>query len=266
MTTERSTHRHGATIRALAVWSAITVLGLAVAAAGTSLCPTSDLGSARTLDDLVVLVAAAAIVGCAGWAWAAASVVVIEVLRGAGDRGGAARGRAGVVPTWWRRLVLVACGVAVVGAGSTLPAGAQPVVAPRSDRVGSPALGAGAIGLPPVGSAVPEALRGPDRPTTRGPRLDGLRPPDRATDGHRLRPVEATRAPAAVVVRPGDCLWALAAAQPDVEESDDSQVARRVRWLWEHNRAVIGDDPDLILPGQQLRTPTGGPDRHEEPR
>jgi nucleoid-associated protein YgaU len=59
---------------------------------------------------------------------------------------------------------------------------------------------------------------------------------------------------AEVVVHRGDTLWSIVRRQlgPDVS---DAEVA--VAWpaWYQTNRAVIGPDPDLILPGQILRAP-----------
>ena len=72
-----------------------------------------------------------------------------------------------------------------------------------------------------------------------------------AADGgpfDRLAPPAAAAAstapgPAVVVVRRGDTLWGFAGPEWP-------------RW-YAANRAVIGDDPDLILPGQRLVVPGG---------
>jgi nucleoid-associated protein YgaU len=65
----------------------------------------------------------------------------------------------------------------------------------------------------------------------------------------------------AVLVRPGDSLWLITAHRlgPNAESAD-------VAAAWPHwyaaNRAVIGDDPNLILPGQLLSPPrANGPRR-----
>lgn len=61
-----------------------------------------------------------------------------------------------------------------------------------------------------------------------------------------------------VVVRAGDSLWSIAArALP--KSSADRQIAQAWPRWWSANRAVIGDDPDLIHPGAQLSAP--GPNR-----
>jgi hypothetical protein len=63
-----------------------------------------------------------------------------------------------------------------------------------------------------------------------------------------------------VLVRPGDSLWSIAAAQLGRDI-----VPAEIAVAWPHwysaNRAVIGADPDLIKPGQRLAPPasTGSP-------
>lgn len=57
-----------------------------------------------------------------------------------------------------------------------------------------------------------------------------------------------------VVVRPGDTLWDLA-AEGLPQAADDATVAARCRLIYELNRDLIGDDPDLIHPALRLRLP-----------
>lgn len=68
------------------------------------------------------------------------------------------------------------------------------------------------------------------------------------------RPLPTGAPLAEVVVRRGDTLWSIAARQ-----LPPSAAATRIDALWhrwyERNRAVIGADPDLLLPGQVLRAP-----------
>lgn len=68
------------------------------------------------------------------------------------------------------------------------------------------------------------------------------------------------RAPRDVVVRAGDCLWAITAR----ELRDPSAARVSARWpsWWRTNRRVIGSDPNLIQPGQRLRRPEPLPWRH----
>lgn len=85
--------------------------------------------------------------------------------------------------------------------------------------------------------------------------LAGLPLPDRATGGPAEPAASAETPDGALVVRPGDSLWALAAARlgPD---ATPVEVDRAWRVLYRLNRPVVGPDPDLIRPGQQLQLPT----------
>lgn len=56
------------------------------------------------------------------------------------------------------------------------------------------------------------------------------------------------------VVLRGDTLWDIAAESLGGSPSDADVLREMTRWH-EANRDVVGDDPDLILPGQVLRTP-----------
>lgn len=57
-----------------------------------------------------------------------------------------------------------------------------------------------------------------------------------------------------VVVRPGDCLWTIAATALGPSASNAEIAAEWPRW-YAANRHVIGADPDLLLPGTPLRIP-----------
>jgi nucleoid-associated protein YgaU len=60
-----------------------------------------------------------------------------------------------------------------------------------------------------------------------------------------------------IVVR-GDCLWDIAATRLLDQHGHlptSSEIATAVRAWWTANADVIGPDPDLLLPGQVLRTP-----------
>jgi len=136
----------------------------------------------------------------------------------------ATRGHAGRrvpgIPTSWRRLVLLACGT-TLAAGLAVPASADPGLAglPLPDRA--------------TGGAAPPVTAAPATPVV-------LTPPASPID------------PA--TVRHGDSLWDLAAAQLDPDASP-AEVDRQWRRLYDLNRPVVGPDPDLIHPGQQLRLP-----------
>ncbi|QSF58638.1 LysM peptidoglycan-binding domain-containing protein [Nocardioides sp. zg-1228] len=169
--------------------------------------------------DVVVAGCATALAAALAWLWVVTSVTVAALARGSVPTGGGAV----------RRLVLAACGVAVV-AGGALPAQA--------------AAGDGAEVL--------AGLRLPERAVT---------PAVVARSGaHRAAPAATSRAGRPVgeedyVVRAGDSLWSIARAHP----APGSDTETRWRAIWHHNRAVVGDDPDLIHPGQALRLPASHP-------
>ncbi|WP_202033141.1 LysM peptidoglycan-binding domain-containing protein [Nocardioides sp. WS12] len=91
---------------------------------------------------------------------------------------------------------------------------------------------------------------GPDAPLGTEA-LDGLPLPDRATGGG---PAEAPADALVVRVRPGDSLWTIAA-----RELGPGASAAQVTSYWHRihaaNADVIGSDPDLLLPDQQLHLP-----------
>jgi nucleoid-associated protein YgaU len=93
--------------------------------------------------------------------------------------------------------------------------------------------------------AGPARLGVPDRPT------EGA--PTRYTDLRSGREIKTTKT-GRRVVRPGDSLWALVAAELGPDATDPVVAARWPQW-YAANRGVIGPDPDLILPGQVLRIP-----------
>jgi nucleoid-associated protein YgaU len=72
------------------------------------------------------------------------------------------------------------------------------------------------------------------------------------------RPTQHRDATRTVVVQPGDSLWRIAA-----EHLPGHPTPKRIARAWPRwyaaNRAVIGDDPNLIVPGQHLHTPPERP-------
>lgn len=83
--------------------------------------------------------------------------------------------------------------------------------------------------------------KSPDEETSddRAPRDDGPR------DGPRAAP---DRAPRIHVVEPGESLWSIAGEFTD----STADQAELVAAIHAENRAIIGADPDLIMPGQRL--------------
>lgn len=211
--------------RSLAVWLAVTAATAAGAAAGPGAwhLVTPDAGTAQ-FADLLVAVCAAGLLVALSWLWLITTVTVVELATG--------RIRAGGGTT--RRLVLLACGAAVL-AGTATPALAAD---------GDSAILAG-LSLPDR-SVTTSEVHHRQTPSRRTPRTVDSRP-DPAPRDH--------------VVRPGDSLWSIAEAAPGATED----VEERWREIWAANRDVIGDDPDLILPGQRLHLPEPPrPDTHRD--
>jgi nucleoid-associated protein YgaU len=59
-----------------------------------------------------------------------------------------------------------------------------------------------------------------------------------------------------VVVRRGDSLWSIAARHLGPDASDAEIAGAWPAWF-QANRDLVGDDPDLLRPGQVLRAPEG---------
>lgn len=143
---------------------------------------------------------------------------------------------------------LLAATAILAGGSSRLVAAIAPVAMRR-------ALLAGAAGVLVVGPAHAETLAAPDA----GHHLvDGLPLPDRPDVAERaVRGVlPAAAGPRVVEVRRGDTLWAIAARSLPAGSTATEIAEATTRWH-RVNRDVIGDDPDLIVPAQQLVPPTG---------
>jgi hypothetical protein len=170
------------------------------------------------VDALLVLGAVTALLAVAGWATLLALAATLQALGSAG----AARTLHRCCPEPWRRTLLLACGLAAAAAVPAYGAGPGSPVGP-TDGTSAPLGGLPALDRP-VG-AVPAAVARP------GP--------------------GSTPAVRTIRVRPGDSLWRLVAARHP--RADTATTVRLVGALYRANRSVIGPDPDLIRPGQQLR-------------
>ena len=114
---------------------------------------------------------------------------------------------------------------------------------PRAGRHGVRRLALAACGIALASVLTAPAHAGTDDP--RSDPLSGLPLPERAEGPAHPRHH-------AVVVRPGDTLWAL--AEHDLPApATDRQVTARWHAVYLRNRGVIGADPDLIQPGQVLK-------------
>jgi LysM domain len=198
---------------------------------------TSTATPADALADVAVVLALAA------WGWLVVGAAVTIVETGCRRPGRALAPR--LAPAAWRRLVLSAVGIGVLSAPAAV-AQASPgdpprivVAAAQRDPGRSPA------------ASVAEAIRGlplPDRPY--GRRAAVPAEPAEPAGGQDERPGSVRR----VIVRSGDSLWTIAERQlgPDATALAVSTEWRR--W-YAANRARIGPDPNLIIPGMVLHAP-----------
>jgi nucleoid-associated protein YgaU len=201
---------------------------------------------------------------------AAGLAVVVAARRGVRWRAGEAAVRR-AAPDLVRRLARVGVG-AGVGAGLVLaPTAAAAETAPDDPAPAAPTAVAVDLGWRPTAAGVgaedpTAAVPGP----TAAPRTTGASDGTEATRSEatgseptgtatasEVRRESARPGPApdgSVVVHRGDTLWGIAARWLGGTPTDAEILAATVRWH-DTNRAVVGDDPDLVLPGQVLRPP-----------
>ncbi|NUR17137.1 MAG: hypothetical protein HOQ13_12620 [Dermatophilaceae bacterium] len=272
---------------------AAAFVGLAVAAAALRVLAVvatrgtgAPAGAARP-DDVLVLLLAWVGVGLAGWLGLGSLLTLAAALPGTAGRVGADLAER-ITPVAARKALTLVLGATVgslalppsqvssadsspVSAGSTRePAlGASvgtsalgPAFEPSGEHLRPPSAGLaepGAAALAPGFVPTPNlqteaSAGGGERPGY----LPSVPRPVLAADHSRLlapspRPTAGTHD--VVTVHRGDTLWAVAARHlgPDAA---DVQVAREWPRWYAANRDVIGDDPDLLVPGQQLRPPS----------
>ncbi len=210
------------------------------------------------------LATAASVLGVVLLSWLAAAFVasVLDLtspdvtgpnLTGPDSRAGAKRR---YVPRAVRQLAALMLGLSLA-AGTAGAAGATAVPAnsfpPAPVSPAAEAAVEAAVEAPIGAQAVAAATWTPDRPAA--PVSRALLP-DVAlvTAAPRL----GAQISEEVAVRGGDTLWSIAARHlgPDAGADD---VARAWPLWWQLNRGVIGDDPDLIVPGQILQAPSDPP-------
>ena len=221
------------------LWSVVDRAGR-TAAAGAPL---------RSDEALAALVACAALAGV-GWLALSVTLELLALVPGAVGRT-ARRVADAVTPTLLRRAAGALIGVGLVAG---LAPGASVARPPTVVLSPAPLPEPGLTPLPEPGWAPPRS-----GPADRGHGWVPGPPAVRAQPDVRVlspAPRQRPRAPEPdeVVVRRGDSLWSVAARHlgPDASEAE---IARAWPAWFEANRAVIGDDPDLLLPGQVLRPP-----------
>jgi hypothetical protein len=217
---------------------ALAALALAPAVAAVAGTPAAALralhGPSRDALGTGPLLGALTLLAWALTGWLAAVVAVSLGQRLPGLVGyGAQRCLTCLAPASVRALVRTATGVAV--AGTVLLSG----TAAHADSLDWPTT-AGPVA---TAAATPAPLPADPHLAPRHPQ-----PQHPAAPAHV---VDAT----AVVVQPGDCLWHLAATALG-PEATPRQIATAWPSWWSANRAVIGEDPNLLRPGTTLLPPT----------
>ncbi len=192
------------------------------------------------------------VVGVAAWlvlSWLALGALTVLGGRGAGALGALSRRLSAVLlPRLIREGLAVALGLSVVvgsaGAAAASPApGRAALVATTATAVPSlDRLAPGTLQLAPL-PAVPPPVLAPQVTATPG----AATPPQR-------RPAASGETPDEVVVLRGDCLWSVVARHLG-PAATDARIARAWPEWYAANRAVIGPDPSLLLPGQRLTPP-----------
>lgn len=169
----------------------------------------------RTDGPEALLVAVAAVLAWAVWAWGALGLLLAGAGALPGATGALARlAQRVLIPAAGRRAAAVLLGV---GVGLTGP-------------------GAVAFAAGPTQTPVPDwpAATVPDWPTA--------------------QPAEVH------VVAHGECLWRITGGwlrERAGRAPTNAEIATGVSAWWQTNAAVIGSDPDRLLPGQVLRPPEG---------
>ncbi|MEJ7743315.1 MAG: LysM domain-containing protein [Nocardioidaceae bacterium] len=176
-----------------------------------------------TLDRLVVDVASATCAALGLLVTASAALTVLSAYVSA--TAPCLRFARVIGPRCWRQFVLVSCGL-----GMAIPASALAGDA-TGDHHMKPCESACSVGL--AGLPLPDLPNVPTSP--------------------RRSAVPSQPWSRAVIVQPGDSLWLISQSQL-ISGASDAVVAKKVDYLYAVNRNTIGNNPDLIYPGQLLNS------------
>ncbi len=219
--------------------------------------PAADALRGVPVSPADALLAGVSALAAAGVAWLLLGVVLEVLAHVPGRLGRAVAGASGAItPPLVRRAVGVALGLGVglgVAPSAAAPARAVSVAVQDAVQALVPAAVA-ASSSHPRGQELPEPGWSPEPDPGWTPDVPVVRPQPDVTAvspaGRRSTPDDL----AEVVVRRGDSLWAIAARHLGPGATDAEVAAEWPRW-YAANRATIGADPDLVLPGQVLRPP-----------
>jgi len=241
-----------------ALAAAILLLGTFLVATGTWLLQHWQQSSARgqslAFEDLLGLVAnTSGLIVVAWWLLSLLIAFASAALARTGNaRAAEITGR--FSPAFMRRLALAAVGLQLLGAPLAQAAAdpADPAWSPTPSPVVS-AIWAPTVAAKSGAPANPPSDEGMDpRWKPSAPVVDPG--PLAAQPVRSARHQNATEA-GHITVRAGDSLWSIAARELGGSTASDVDVALEWPRWYQENRAVIGDNPDLLLPGQVLRPP-----------
>jgi hypothetical protein len=269
----------------VAMAAVILLLGFFLAAAGHGLVQRWQSSSARQQSlsfehQLGIVATLAGLIVIIWWVMSLMTAFAAALLeRGGKTRAAAAAGR--FSPGFMRRLALSAVGLQLITAqlatAATPPAlpGTGPSPRTAVSVAWTPTPGGSFEDYPEAPHTVPPTAvpaptvrptavpvpTAPEPPPIAGaPVADPQWKPQRPVvepgplASRQLRRPEPAAAPGEVTVRAGDSLWSLSAAELGAYASD---VDIAVEWprLYQANRGVIGENPDVLFPGQVLRLP-----------
>ncbi|MCU1532152.1 MAG: LysM peptidoglycan-binding protein [Arthrobacter sp.] len=260
-----------------AMATVILLLGTFLAATGDNLLQRwrSASGRQQSLsfeDQLGIAANTVGLTVVTWWAMSLAMAVAAALLERRGSSlAAAAAGR--FSPAFMRRLALAALGLQLVTA--PLASAATPPAVPGAGGSSQAAVSAAwtptaEASLPgsrnPPGAGPAASLPAPPPPPAPvGDRGAGLDPRWKPSGpvvepgplaARQLRTQEPAAERGELIVRAGDSLWSLSAAELGPFASD-VDIAREWPRLYRANRAVIGENPDILFPGQVLRLPPG---------
>lgn len=257
-----------------AVVVALPTLGSAVTM-GLALRTGRDALDVADPAGVLMALASLALAGVLAWAGAAAAAGVADAWTTAGDTAGTTtagttavgnspspRGRTGAVSAGVAALVVAAL-TAPGAAAASGSAGPPDVVCVQPAGAAEAPVAVDPDGTPEPSTPSPEvAAAGPGPGSWSALADDGFRAPRGASAGSTAlvtappsRQAATGGAAQEVVVLAGDSLWSIAERHLG-PGADAVEVAEAWPRWWHTNRSVVGDDPDLLLPGQRLVVPT----------
>jgi len=258
-----------------ALAAVILLLGIFLVATGGWLLEHWRLSSARgqslAFEDLLGLVANTSGLIVVAW-WLLSLLIAFAsaaLARAGNERAADITGK--FSPAFMRRLALAAVGLQLLGAPLAQAAAdpADPAWSPTSSPAVSMSMAPADKDVTAAVSAIKNQATGPlsvARRLQTPPADEGTDPrwkPNAPVVGSgplAAQPVRSARQQPAteaghVTVRAGESLWSIAARELGGSGASDVDVALEWPRWYQANRAVIGDNPDLLLPGQVLRPP-----------